>query len=147
MIAVFIMLDMVDYMGMPVVPTNCGLFQMLGKYGKRVEKQLHDRKWQRGESLYFMYGAVNPGKGQKGFCEKFWWSILSIAKLSGYKSCYARASNPISRHLLEKMGARIAETVKLEEDNLNEESCYMWLMEVDLTGDMPCYEELKRPRL
>lgn len=84
-VAVFIMLDMVDYIGMPAIHSTCELFEMLGKYGRVVEKKLREREWKRGEALYFMYGAVLPGDNQKGFSERFWWSILSIAKLSGYK--------------------------------------------------------------
>lgn len=140
------MLDMIDYMTMPTVHTDCQLFHMLGKYGKQVERQLQEKPWSKGDSLYFMYGAVSPLKGSKGFCEKFWWSVLSIAKLSGYKSCYARASNPVSRHLLQKMGAEIVETVQLEEPDLNGSS-FMWLMRLDLQKDMPCYRQLARPKL
>lgn len=47
-VAVFIMLDMVDYLSMPVIHSDSALFEMLGKYGKVVEQKLRQREWKRG---------------------------------------------------------------------------------------------------
>jgi hypothetical protein len=60
---------------------------------------------QLGESIYGLYGVIDPEHANKGYSLRFWWECFSMGIAGGWKSYYSRISSPVSLKMLQKLGA------------------------------------------
>ena len=62
----------------------------MGKIGSAFYKGFNADEMQRGTVIYSMYAVVDPEYAKKRYSLRFWWQVLSTAKLGGFHTYYAR---------------------------------------------------------
>ena len=85
-------------------------------------------KHQKNEAIYGLYSAVDPTEAKSGYTLRLWKSIFVIRKGQGWKYIYARAVNPITRKMAEKIGCDI-----ICESAIDSEK--HWMTRMDLAKD------------
>ena len=136
-IGVSVEYELLDYLKMPSMPTNLDLFRSIGEAGKRLEAKLDFSDVKRGESIYGLYGVIDPSEANKGYSLQFWWNLFAMGKIGGWKYYYSRISSPLSLKMLQKLGAEVLAEVDCENEK-------MWMIRIDLTKPFPTYSMIKQ---
>lgn len=131
-----------EYLSMPAKPTKSKLFDLLSRYGGELEQvisQMHDR---RGSTVYGAFAAIAAEHNSKGYSLWFWLEGFKLMQIAGYTNYYSRMSNPVSLFLLQKIGAKVINSIELAEEEVKGQK--LVLVQLDLTKKLPTLEELKQ---
>jgi hypothetical protein len=96
--------DLTDYFNIGG-KSDSKLFNLLGKYGAKVEKPLQEAHYKKNEAIYGAFAAIAPEHSFKGYSLWFWIEGFKLMQKVGFTSYYSRMSSPISLFLLKKLGA------------------------------------------
>jgi hypothetical protein len=106
-IGVSIQYDIVEYLKMPSMPSGLELFRVLAATGKNLDAKLDYTGFKKGESIYGLYGVIDPSASGNRLALKFWWYQFAMGQVGGWNYYYSRISSPISLKLLQRLGAEI----------------------------------------